>query len=88
MKTPDTRSEPCPQGYAIFLFDSTQGALKAERALLRAGFSIKLIPTPREISSDCGTALRCDWSDSEAVQAALHLANASFASVHHIEERA
>ncbi|MGC8785928.1 MAG: DUF3343 domain-containing protein, partial [Anaerolineae bacterium] len=45
--------------YAVVLFHSTQGAIKAERVLLRAGFAVKLIPTPRQLSSDCGTALRC-----------------------------
>jgi len=73
--------------YAVFLFESTQGAIKAERALLRAGLSIKLIPTPRQLSSDCGTALRCDWSDVDRATEALRLARVSFASVHQIKDQ-
>jgi len=72
--------------YAVILFHSTQGAIKAERVLVRAGFSsIKLIPTPRQLSSDCGTALRSAWSDAEAVVAALQKAHVEYESIHKVE---
>ena len=70
--------------YAVVLFYSTQGAIKAERALLRAGFAVKLIPTPRQLSSDCGTALRCAWADAEAVRTVLEEANVEYASIHKV----
>jgi hypothetical protein len=70
--------------YAVVLFHSTQGAIKAERALLRAGFTVKLIPTPRQLSSDCGTALRCAWADADAVTTALQAAHVEYDSVHKI----
>jgi len=75
------------QEYAVFLFESTQGAIKAERALLRAGMTVKLIPTPRQLSSDCGTALRCSWSEAERVIEVLREASVSFASMHHVSEQ-
>ena len=68
--------------YAVVLFYSTQGAIKAERALMRAGFAVKLIPTPRQFSSDCGTALRCAWADVDAVCAALKAGGVEYDSVH------
>jgi hypothetical protein len=68
--------------YAVVLFHSTQGAIKAERVLLRAGFAVKLIPTPRQFSSNCGTALRCAWVDEDAVCAALKAGGAEYDSVH------
>jgi hypothetical protein len=68
--------------YAVVLFHSTQGAIKAERALVRAGLAVKLIPTPRQLSSDCGTALRCAWADADAVIAALQAAQVEYNSVH------
>ena len=72
--------------YAVVLFHSTQGAIKAERVLVRAGFtSIKLIPTPRQLSSDCGTALRSVWADAEAIVAALQKAHVEYESVHKLE---
>lgn len=70
--------------YAVVLFHSTQGAIKAERTLLRAGFAVKLIPTPRQLSSDCGTALRCAWADIEAVIAALQAAHVEYDGVHRV----
>jgi hypothetical protein len=68
--------------YGVVLFHSTQGAMKAERALLLAGMTVKLIPTPRQFSSSCGTALRCAWSDVDAVCAALEKAKVEYHSVH------
>jgi hypothetical protein len=57
--------------YGVVLFHSTAHAIRAEKVLLGAGFTIKMIPTPRQISSDCGMALRFKRSDSDAVAAAL-----------------
>jgi hypothetical protein len=70
--------------YAVVLFHSTQGAIKAERVLVRAGFAVKLIPTPRQLSSDCGTALRCAWTDMDAVIAALRAGQVEYDSVHKV----
>lgn len=57
--------------YSVVLFHSTAHAIRAETVLQRAGFTIKMIPTPRQISSDCGMALRFDRADQEAVAASL-----------------
>jgi hypothetical protein len=70
--------------YAVVLFHSTQGAIKAERILARAGLVVKLIPTPRQLSSDCGTALRCAWADVDAVTAALQAGHVEYDSVHKV----
>ena len=42
------------------------------------------IPTPRQISSDCGTALRFDWGDHDQVQMVLAEAHVEFESIHSI----
>jgi len=55
----------------VILFHTTAMAMKAEKALTREGFSVTLIPTPREFSSDCGIALRFPWSLAEAIKPAL-----------------
>jgi hypothetical protein len=70
--------------YAVVLFHSTQGAIKAERVLVRAGLAAKLIPTPRQLSSDCGTALRSPWADVDAVITALRAAQVEYDSVHKV----
>ena len=64
--------------YGVLLFQSTNWALKAEGAAKRAGFNIKLIPTPRQLSSDCGTALRFNWEEREPLLQALSDRGVSF----------
>ena len=68
-------------GYGVVLFHTTSAALRAEKTLLRGGFAVKLVPTPREFSSDCGIALRFDWSHVETVSAALSLAGVDVADI-------
>jgi hypothetical protein len=41
----------------VFLFHTSTAALRAEKLLKRAGLVVKLVPTPRQLSSDCGIAL-------------------------------
>ena len=53
--------------YSVVLFHSTAHAIRAEKVLQQAGFKIKMIPTPRQLSSDCGMALRFDRADEERV---------------------
>jgi hypothetical protein len=57
--------------YSVVLFYSTAHALRAEKVLDQAGIKIKLIPTPRQLSSDCGVALRFDRAEEARVAAAL-----------------
>ncbi len=68
--------------YGIILFFSTQGAIRAERVLMQKGLAAKLVPTPRQFSSDCGTALRCSWGDVDAVCGALDVAGVRYQRVH------
>jgi len=57
--------------YGVALFGSTQRVLKAEKILKEAGLTIKLIPVPRQISSDCGVCLRFLWADQPQVEGLL-----------------
>ncbi|MDA8124947.1 MAG: DUF3343 domain-containing protein [Deltaproteobacteria bacterium] len=57
--------------YGVVLFHTTYGALRAEKLLAGAGFQVKLIPPPREFSSDCGVSLRIEWDQVEKVKTAL-----------------
>jgi hypothetical protein len=52
----------------VVLFHTTTSALRSEKILRKAGLNVKLIPTPRELSSDCGMALRFELSDREEVE--------------------
>lgn len=55
----------------VVLFHTTTSALRAEKILKRAGLEVKLIPTPRQLSSDCGIALRFELHQCEQVKASL-----------------
>ncbi|MBU0616671.1 MAG: DUF3343 domain-containing protein [Planctomycetes bacterium] len=57
--------------FAVILVHSTSHAIQAERVLKRAGLMVKLIPTPRHLSSDCGSAVRIAAADRDRAAAAL-----------------
>ena len=59
------------QRYSIILFKSVSDALKAEQILKMEGISHKLVPVPKQISSDCGICLRCDTDIYGRVDRAL-----------------
>ncbi len=58
--------------FAVILVHTTSEAIFTERILKAAGFDIKLIPTPRHLSSDCGSAVRILMSDKEDCLEALN----------------
>jgi hypothetical protein len=68
--------------YGVVLFYSTAHAIRAERVLQRAGLKIKMIPTPRQLSSDCGIALRFFWEDEGRVAATLEQNNVPANGIH------
>ncbi len=51
----------------VILFPSIHFALRAEKLLKAKGISYKLIPVPRQLSSDCGVCLRIPWEKKEEV---------------------
>ena len=71
--------------YGVVLFHTTSSAMRAEKTLIRHGLAIKMIPTPRQLSSDCGIALRFDWSDGAVVQEFLTEARVEMAGVHSLD---
>lgn len=72
--------------YGIILVSSTSAALRSEKVLQRAGLDIRLIPTPRELSSNCGIAVRFCWADRDDVVAALAGAHIETEAIHHLGE--
>jgi hypothetical protein len=57
--------------WEVVLFESVHHALRAERLLKEAGLPCKLIPIPRNLSSDCGVCLRFDVPLRQRVEGAL-----------------
>jgi hypothetical protein len=44
-----------------------------------------MIPTPRELSSDCGIVMRFDWGRAATVRTLLETAKVEIAAVHRME---
>jgi len=66
----------------VFLFYTTSAAFRAEKVLKDAGLAVKLVPTPRQFSSDCGIALRLEWVEAERAQALLVETGVEYAGLH------
>ncbi len=71
--------------YGVVLFHTTSSAMRAEKTLLRGGLEIKMIPTPRQFSSDCGIALRFDRTRTPVVQEMLDAARVEIAGIHPLD---
>ena len=54
--------------FVVALFQSVSVAMKAENALKAAGVPYKLIPVPKEISSECGICVRFLPSDKASAE--------------------
>lgn len=68
--------------YGVALFHNTSSVMRAERILLKGRIGVKLIPTPREFSSDCGMAVRFMWQDADRVRVLLEQAHVEVAGIH------
>jgi len=71
--------------YGVILFHTTSAVLRAEKILVQEGLTVKIVPTPREFSTDCGIALRLDWSRTSSAQALLKSAKIEIAGIHKME---
>jgi hypothetical protein len=71
----------------IITFLTVHQALKAEKVLLKNGFAITMIPVPREISSDCGVALKFECEEEARVAKVLESNMVKIESMHHLERK-
>ena len=71
--------------YGVVLFHTTSAVMRAEKILKKEKLIVKLIPTPRELSSDCGIAMRFDWDRAEDVRALLDAARVEIEGIHQIQ---
>ncbi|PLX98688.1 MAG: hypothetical protein C0623_11825 [Desulfuromonas sp.] len=56
----------------VAIFHSIHKVMKAEKELKRKRFTILLIPVPRQLTSDCGLAIRYAESDRQEIEAFLN----------------
>lgn len=71
--------------YGVIIFHTTSAAFRAEKVLQKAGLECRLIPTPREFSSDCGLAARFEWRSIPEVRHALNAAKVEVAGIHQLD---
>ncbi len=57
--------------YCVALFDAVSYVIKAENILKKAKIPYKIIPVPKNISTDCGVCIRFLADHKEAVITAL-----------------
>ena len=66
----------------ILIFHSIHRVMRAEKELKAAGLDVRLLPVPRELSSDCGLSLAFCSGDGSRVQAELDAAGCSAEEVY------
>lgn len=66
----------------VAIFHSIHRVLKAEKLLKQAGVDFLLIPVPRQLTSDCGLALRFSAEVRSSLLTALAEANLSPIELH------
>ena len=72
------------EAFAVILMHSTSHALRAEKVLAGVGLGSKLIPVPRQLSSDCGICVRVARGDVEAAVQVLREAGMALRTIHDI----
>jgi SH3-like domain-containing protein len=75
-----------PATYTIFIVPSVSHAMKAEKTLTRATIPAKLVPVPRELSSQCGVCLRVAPEDRARAEQALAGAGVEITAIHEIDQ--
>jgi hypothetical protein len=70
--------------YAVIIVYSTSHALRIEKLLQEGGIPCKLIPVPRQISSDCGVCIRILQSDTDLAREAVAASGVEIEGFHRI----
>jgi hypothetical protein len=66
----------------ILIFRGTHQVLSAEKHLKKGGVSMRLIPVPRRLTSDCGLAIRISPGESGSARKILSAAKLIPISAH------
>ena len=70
--------------FSVALFHSISGALRAEKLLKAESVPLKLIPVPRQLSSDCGICVRFECADQLKVEEILNKSKLEVQGIHQI----
>ena len=66
----------------VILFPSIHFVFQAEKMIKGKGFSIDLIPVPRQLSSDCGICMLIEWEQKEILYTLLQEGGLRIEGVH------
>ena len=66
----------------LISFFSSFHAVRAETVLKGGGFSTRLVPGPKELTPNCGVALRFDYDERDRVLVVLAEAHVRIEAVH------
>ena len=66
----------------LISFFASHHAMRAEAVLKSSGWAVRLIPGPKDLSPNCGVALRFEYAQRENVLAALVAKNVRIDGVH------
>lgn len=72
--------------HGVVLFFTIHAVFQLEKALRGRGLPCKPIPTPRHLSSDCGTALRFPWPHRAAIEAEIARLELEVAGIHELTD--
>jgi len=67
---------------AVLIFHSIHRVMRAEKVLKQEGLDVRLMPVPRQLSSDCGLSLAFRLADQAAVSHALEEHGCPFEELH------
>lgn len=72
--------------FSAILVHSTGHAVQVQRLLKQAGLEAKLIPTPRHLSSDCGSAVRIRAASREYAKQLIKAADVELDRIEDLED--
>lgn len=68
-------------GQSVVLVYSVGHAVRLERALKAADIARRMIPVPRDLSSDCGVCVRFETADEAGVRAVIEQLRLDFDAI-------
>ena len=70
--------------YSVVIFYSTSAAIRAESLAKKVNLKVKLIPVPRNLSSDCGICLQFNNEDKQSIKEILVERKIEYDDIHEI----
>ena len=71
----------------VITFYGSHHAMRAEKVLHESDYEAVLVPGPREISPNCGVALRFDYEKKEDCEELLKQKSVQYEAFHHYPEQ-